>query len=204
MQLSDLRTAVYEALGVSSSDAFYPAPKVTRGINDALDRLAVRYAWPWLETLTTFSTVVGTANYNLPADHRRTLELWTEDGSLEPYQRRDITRFTGVNGKPRVYAIKNNDIYLAPVPTEVLTINHLYIGHETALANDSDQPLIPDAYNDLLVVETAMRLAVQKGDSERVDMLREARDEWIRTLRDEVRQSQGAHRIRTRRDWGML
>lgn len=201
MQLSDIRDQVRALLSVNNSDPFYVDTKVTSFINSVNRRQSARKPWPWLEKQVTLSTVAGTEAYDLPADHRTTLEINGENRTLEVFNARSHARLQQFSQRPAAYVVRNNDIHLLPTPSEAEDLVHLYIASPAALVNDTDEPEIPDAFVDWLITETAIQFAIAVGDSEKVDSLGRIAAWWWDSIKDEVRQTRGSSRIRRRRDW---
>lgn len=201
MQLSDIQDQVRALLSVSNSDPFYADSKVTAFINSVNRRQSARKPWPWLETQATLNTVAGTKSYDLPANHRTTLEINGADRTLEVFSRRDHARLQTSSGTPVAYVVRNNDVHLLPTPVEAEALVHLYIATPATLVAGTDVPEIPDAFVDWLITETAIQFAIAVGDSERVDALGRIASWWWDSIQDEVRQTRGSTRIRRRRDW---
>lgn len=203
--LSALRSSVYLRTGLETDDAFFPAATVDAFINASLQQMSTFHRWPWLEKVdTTFTaTVVGQSAYTPAADWRTTRRLQIDATDLELRTPRDMAQYANNNGRPYFYYIEAEEIYLVPTPSTVKAVTHVYTATEPALSDDSDEPLLPNEYADLLVVMASRIVSLRKRDLEMYTMLTSERNDWLAHMRDDVRRSAAPSRLKARNDWGM-
>jgi hypothetical protein len=115
----------------------------------------------------TFSTVVGTEEYALPAAFKSLLSVeLTADGSkswllgYELHERAALTdpqsTYTGI---PMAYAVVGDNISLLPVPQGVYTVKVLYTPAQTELANDNSQIDVIEGMDDFIVWHASKGIA---------------------------------------------
>jgi hypothetical protein len=186
MNLSGLRSAVRNRIGVPATDSLFTDPVVNEIVNHALHAIEAEWDWPWLEATENIPTAAGTASYApLSTSWLRTLEL--QYGDYPPLERWDIARLRAMGvpaGRPNYFAVYADQLQLRPVPTAVLTLTHLFIKRENDLAADADTPLMPATYHWALV-EYAAYLCYRR--SNRLDAAGGAlaaytawRDKWVK------------------------
>lgn len=122
-------------------------------LQDGIDEIISRKKkWPFLHKIdsTTTSTISGTAYVSIP-DDCLIIETIKYDGKKIPWiSPRDYnyimdTTATPESGEPVNYTIKNNKIYLRPVPNSVKSITYEYYytpADISSLATDIPQPFV--------------------------------------------------------------
>ena len=205
MQLDDIRTAVYQRLGTSTSDPNLSSSVLTGLINAGIRSINLMHDWSWLVTTDTTltATVADQSEYTPASDHRKTLYIRVGDDQLLTYKTEaDLDRLNQSIGIPRYYTIENGTIRMFPVPDAVYDIRHVYINVPADLSADSDVAVIPDWAIDLLISYVGVRAAARMRDS---DLMRIMRDEWTdvyRAMLDETRRSRALPVPQHRRDIG--
>lgn len=204
--LDDLIDRLRHKLALPSDDQLVPDPDLSISINDGMNAMAADYDWPWLITGETITTVAGTAAYNLPTRHMRT--LWIAN---EPYgyqlvarQRKQMSRFYGTNFQrdyPLYYTAYATGIRLAPVPNAVYLLSHTYIAAEAPLTTGSQEPLCPEHFTELLVLYAAMEEATRLKDFSQRSAFAQDAERWKLRIKDQVRQEASTLKIQTRGDW---
>lgn len=169
--VSTLRTAIQQR-GYASDTA----TAQTELLNSVYRRLSGMRRWPWLETGTAgLVTIVGQSAYNLLStvpdflhvDAVR-LEIGTEYYDLE-YEReqdfRSLQHTDRTNGIPSLWTLRGRaDLNLHPRPDRVYTVTVDYLKDPPDLLSDSDQPLVPATYQDILVWGAIVELAYRERD----------------------------------------
>lgn len=118
-------------------------------INTYLDRavqiVASRFDWPFLEASTTFDTVVDQHNYSVPADWVKTIAI-VQDGKktrlreIGPVQAWTRYGDDPPSGTARAFYLYGNGLYLVEKPTAVLTYHHYYLKEPTLMTLDTSTP----------------------------------------------------------------
>lgn len=155
-----------------------------RWINQGLGRISLVADWPWLRATETATLAAAATQLPLPTGWLRTL-LLTHDDTAEPLVRAHLKMIRRVpvadTGRPTIYAADGSRVLIRRVPERAYTFTHDYIRFEPALATTSDSPLIPDAYNQMLVEWVAVK-AFQKDH--KMDDAQEAKADFAACVRD--------------------
>lgn len=205
MQLSDIRDEVRLRCGIAATDGLATDEDLTTIVNSALRYVSALRDWPWLVATESFSTVVGQTEYTpSDSDWRTTirLEIPEHDFPLTHRTPRQVAKFLNHEGPyPVIYYVERGKIILAPKPTQVVTVKHVYLINETPLDSDSDEPLCPDYAIDLVIIKAAKTLAPRIRDN---TLMRQLQGEWeeaVGSLLDEVNRSRGSVIPSHRTDW---
>lgn len=170
MNLGQLRAAVYERLGVPTTDAFYTSAVMLSLINQALHFNETEYPWPWLEKTATIATINGTSAYATPTGYRSTIAVVDANGmELDHVPAKTVHMLLGASGAPKMYDVLGGNVRLVPVATGAQNYTHIYIGGEVDLAADSDTPLLPSIFHPAIVEYAAYiafrRMPGKQGDA---------------------------------------
>lgn len=154
--------AILQSMEKATDDSGFVA-RVEKRVNDALDEIAVATNYNMFRTRSTFSTVAGTAVYQLPAGGREIEQLrYTDTG--EPiwlWGTQEAARYMAKledSGRARVWIEDGvlvsgaNTLYqfrLAPVPNSTLTIERTFFYHPSEIASTTLIP-IQDQYLPLI------------------------------------------------------
>ena len=136
MKLEDLREAIRE--NITRDDL--ASERINRHINNTLQRIARYHNWKDLYVKATTDTVANQSEYSLPLGTDRLKDLVSitlSDGSSRgvrlkyvPYRQfHEIIPVpsSGQLGKPQHYAVWDNVIQLYPTPSDIFTLNLLYV-----------------------------------------------------------------------------
>lgn len=205
MLLSEIREQVYDRAGISPDDPIAAAPTVDRFINAALRKASTTFDPFWLETSGTLSLSAGTNAYALSTlsnFHKLSrLEYTDIDKTLLAIGKHELTRHLSYSSqRPQFYTVEAQQVKFAPMPDQAYTLRAIYYRLEDPLVDESDSPLLPDQYSDWLVCEAAILAATKNRDLEMLTVMRQERDEWIRRIRDDIRQMRALPRVRIRQD----
>lgn len=150
--------AILQSMEKATDDSGF-VQRVEKRVNDALDEIAVATNYNMFRTRSTFSTVAGTAVYQLPVGGREIEQLrYTDTG--EPiwlWGTQEAARYMAKledSGRARVWIEDGNlvsgsnvlyQFRLAPVPDSVLTIERTYFYYPSEIATSTVIP-IQDQY----------------------------------------------------------
>lgn len=186
MTLATLRTSVRNRLGVPSTDSVYTDTALTSLINDALNYISTEADWYWLEKSETLSLVNGTSAYSVASDCTRTINV--EDPTGIPLQRKPIDELVAISTATaavvRFFSPFGTKLEFRPVPNTSISVNHRYIGGETALSSDSDTPLIPAQFQPALVEYTVYLARMRAGNIQEAAAVLEVYNKWIATMKE--------------------
>jgi len=192
--LATIRTHLIERAAGSGVDPIFEPSAVDRIINAANKRLGRVTDWPWLRAIGTIAwTANDTDGQSLDTaitNFRHLNYLAHEDRKLRfenPQAFVILNQSTG--SRPTYYTVLGSTLYLAPNPTEAVTLSYYATIDENDLTGDTSTPLLPSAYTELLVLQALQPLAVRLRDT---DLLTMAKNEYRTALeeaRDEVRRT---------------
>lgn len=191
-RLSDIRLRVQDLLSSSGLDEVYATERADRAINASNLRLGREYDWPWLMAIGTISWTGGDPDYDLTnlANFRHIKRLSYDNYRIYPKSPSDFLYHKNESGdRPTFYTIIGDTLFISPVPNNALTLDVVYVKDESALLSDSDQPLLPSAYTELLALKSAIAMAIGAGNADRLAMLRADYAAAIIEARDEVRRT---------------
>jgi len=136
MKLEDLREAIME--NITRDDL--TSDRINRHINNTLQRIARYHNWKDLYVKATTETIPNQSEYSLPLGTDRLKDLVSitlSDGSSRgvrlkyvPYRQfHEIIPVpsSGQVGKPQYYVVWDNVIQLYPTPSDIFTLNLLYV-----------------------------------------------------------------------------
>lgn len=183
--LAEIEARVLARAQLRSTDTLITQSVRYTAINEAIGQVSLEQDWPWLSATVAVVTVPGTASYALPADFLRTLQVM--DLALgNNLLRSNPIDVLGViyRGRPSQYAYDANNLLVAPIPSEALTLTHYYLRIEPELTDPGDEPLMPD-YAIRGVVEFASAdLLRQRNIQDRAADCAAAYKAWLSRLID--------------------
>ena len=148
------------------STSTYPTlARVKEEINTVYKRIYGERPWKWQLVSTTLATVAGTTTYTLPDTviepynmQIRSLGLDIQYISREVFLKEQPYGWTNVGQTMPRFAIpaapaSNNAMQIDfwPTPDAIYTVNYDYRSRFTQLSGDTDIPVIPPEFDDLLV-----------------------------------------------------
>jgi hypothetical protein len=178
-------------------------------INSVYRRIIGMYRWPFLE-LTDNSTIVCVAGQTkcnigviqdlLHIDAVR-VEYGTEYYDLEyaPFQGfRDLEHLDRAVGVPRYWTAGDNELRLWPAPDRAYTVKIDYIIDPADLVGDTDVPVIPPAYRDVLCWGAIAELTFRERDVEGYNIAKQEYLSIIDNMKAEygVKQRQSSEQVR--------
>lgn len=185
MTLATLRTSVRTRLGVPSTDSVYTDTVLTAHINDALQHVSTEADWYWLEKSETLSLTSGTAAYTVATDCTRTINV--EDPTGVPLQRKPVDELvamtTAQSAVVRFFSPYGLKLEFRPVPNTSISVIHRYIGGETALSADGDNPLIPTQFQQMVVEYATYLAAMQVGNMAEAETRLKLYDQLVETAK---------------------
>lgn len=150
-------------------------------VNSVGRRICNLRRWPWLKVLgaTGPDTVRGTESYDITTtladlqyidavSIRSTGNVGYDLEYLENEQYREFARITPnatTYGQPLYWTATGGTVYLYPKPDAAYGTRIDYLRGWTDLASDTDQPIIPTRYHDLLVWGTVAEMCFRERDN---------------------------------------
>jgi len=191
-QLSDIRQLVLDRYAASASDPLFDPSVIDRMINVSNKRLGRVKDWPWLIDRTTISLLNGVQTYDLLTipnlRHIKYLAV-NNDKLTYKFPQAFVASNTLTGVRPALYTIEGNNLLVSPIPTEAGTLDVVYVLDEGDLLSDSDTPLLPSAYTELLVLATLPALAMRKKDTEYYNLAKQEYKVALQEAMDEVQRT---------------
>ena len=171
----------------------------TAMLNDAINEAYFeiindsRTFWKFMEGTATFSTIAGTADYDkktIDSTMDDIYDMYHNDGQLKSMNRREFDQFNYQNtasGIPTRYIEWDGKITLYPTPSDNRDITIRFYKEATELVDDSDKPLIPRKYMDVLVAGAKVAFYEMDEDSTRYDR---ALPSYAKKLKDMVEKNE--------------
>lgn len=170
MNFGEIKTAV--------TDRGYSIDQVTTSIVNAVYREVLSLQrWPFLEKQSTsIETTVGTAGYPLDSIASDWLlidavrieqpgtQLYTNMEYTPPQEFRDLQHVDRDTGTPFRWTAINGLLQFFPVPDGVYQVDVDYIQQPPDLSADTDVPVIPLIYHDILVWGAVAQIAYRERD----------------------------------------
>jgi hypothetical protein len=209
MDLSGLRTATYNRLGVQTTDPFFTTAVIDGYINTAIRRIATEFDWPWNEISTTFSTVAGTDEYSVPTSPQwyrtKALTIDTFD-SLYYISLKDIREIpTTAQSRPRFFyvgvdsgATGADKIIVRPVPDSVYVVTHDYYTVEPGLTLSTDTPRLPAQYHEMIADLAAYYGLERNRENARAAAMMQSYRDWLKVVSDNRRRASAPMKVRVR------
>lgn len=198
MNLGELRDAVKNRLGLSpQGDALITDAFVDSAINSALRAVSSEKPWWWLLASVTFDFNGGQAA--LPSDAMSIEGIQAYGGLLDAVSRRDMLDQDSLDPQPSGWTVLGNVLWLVPAPEGLVPARMLYYRAEATLVADTDEPLIPLAYQDKVVA-----YAAYLGYKKRQDPVRAAAEftdykDWVARTQADQSPVKGPRRARVAR-----
>lgn len=199
MQRLELRRKISDRLGFTGQGDALITPAVLNGlIDDALSAYArEKINWPWLLTETTLTLTTGEAD--LPARFLRARALLvTNGGVLTPVVQARLDEFNTPLAMTHRWTLFGTTVRVLPVPTAALSATFRYYASEAPLANDNDEPALPEAYQQLLIDHATSQAFALRQDDRRADRYMTLYQQGVRDAGQAIRQSAQPRGVRVR------
>jgi len=175
-------------------------------VNGGLSEFSLRQDWEFLYDEGTFNTVAGTAAYDLPTDHIRTLWLAIEDRELRQEPRSSAVRFYDGRNTPAYFSILGGKIRLSPVPDEAKTVRHGYYRHLPPVESTSVSGFaaveveVPSYYVGVAVLYIAKHIALMLKDRDAYQLVTAELAGQLRVMEDNNMRSASPRSPKVRND----
>lgn len=178
MNRSEIRTQVRALLNESTA-GFWSDTNLNGYINMANQRvnsIIANTREDYFTTTSTFNTIAGTQSYQFPVDCRfvRRLEHYsvTDASYIDKLDELKFPRTEAQGawnfsapGKPVGYTVFGSQFNLAPIPDDVYPMRLYYDARKDDLALDTEVPLSPTDFHDMIVYWTCVLASVQNKES---------------------------------------
>lgn len=193
MNLAQIRQAVNNRTGHA-----FDQSSLTGFINEVIGDISSRRNWPWLEGVSSFTTTTDDPDYDLPADWMETRSITIDGLPCRPVSIHDGDQYNNFQDLTSFYqySIEGGQIIFYPTPPEVDVV-HRYVKQEPALASDSDVPLMPSQYHNVIANGTAA-MVCGRLDDKKVTRLDAQFEAGVRNMYSALSTKGGPNRIRVR------
>ena len=192
LKLLDLRKMALGSLDEEVNDNHYGS-LVASWINEGMQRMITESEG--LEDNYTFSTVVGTRDYALPApptiagDIIRLKQVLYEGRAIAESQLLNYDFFSNGTGYVDRFAIWNNKILFGPMrPSKVVPVILYFYRSPAVLVADGDTPEIPDRFRGYLADYAAAQMLLADGRGAEASVFMQSFDQGARTYNHWARQ----------------
>jgi hypothetical protein len=211
MQLSTMRASLRKRIG-NPSTADVPDADLTEIINQSYKEVALKFRFHKTRRICRFSTVAGTANYELPADIGwiKRVRDNTNKVKIDPRDDAFIAARTdpSVTSKPTGYKRYRGFVLLDPTPDGIYEIEIFYqVGDLTVLSANGDSPVTPLAWDEGIILLSRYHYYSDfKGDIPKAQFSYTMYTTWVSDQPNEVdeeeKEIQGGVRIPSLGGWG--
>lgn len=204
MNHGELKTAVYDRVGISTTDPQLLPAVVTRLLNDASRHISTVADWWWLQATASVNFTGGNGEASLDDDTIvRIRDVYLPDETrLDRRSVRDLLRSWAPTdrGDPEAFALRGLTIVVRPVPSAALTVTVHGQAKEVEFVDGQDNVdlLMPEPYQ-LSVVEYASWLATRRlREPGRAQECWSSYQQMVGAMRDDVKRGEGTYRINVR------
>lgn len=175
MNRRTIRLAVRHRLGITAAgDGMISEAFMDDAINEALRRVSKDRRWPWLIMQASMSFTVGNAGIvALPTGYMAAKHLTiTGTSGTRVAKYLPLSEFLDTEARQtelirHVWTVSGVNIQLSPAPTVTTAGTLHYYGVEPDLTTDDGEPLMPDAYHDVVVAFATYICALRRQDEGR-------------------------------------
>ena len=172
IDLDTMRSDLRDATGTDDSDM--PDTKTDLLLNRAYWALGSKFPYRQKEITATFPTVIGEERYNMPTlfESLRSLAIQDlDDLRWEPLDRigakffdENSSSHTDDRAFPEKYLRDGECIKLLPIPDKVYTLRIRYLNTLADLVLDTDSPIIPQEWHEIIYFGGLWRAYLSFGD----------------------------------------
>lgn len=140
---------------IPTTDQAITDANVDSFINDAIQRVSFAADWWWLEALDTIALTDTDNSYTFAAGTvRRWVSFSNKFGHvLEERPVNDLLAMQKLHGDgvPMFVGFEDTEVYFSPGSNGAQNIDAVYVGYETALSGDTDEPAMPSVYDETVI-----------------------------------------------------
>ena len=156
---------VRDRLGIPVTDGFITDGVIDTNINLAIAAFSAEHFWPWDETKAIVTLTSGTPELALPDDWAAMRAVTHMHEVLVHMPLYDMDRFVpGQSGHPRYYSVLDEDIVVAPTPSEPWEINLYYFREPLLLDTDESTTRIPRRHTNGIVAKACSLCATRESE----------------------------------------
>jgi hypothetical protein len=184
MTFLEIQNAVYRLMRDPSKTKF-DLQSIKDRINEGEQRYCILTKYS-LKKDTTIQTVIGTDEYNLPADYGTLDAAYYNGNQLYQIALEDTIWPNAKISTPISYYLRNAEIGLYPIPDAQGTLTLIYHSIGGEMADDTDHPVIPVEDQYLLVEYASYKCAKEGDDSRQTTFLQEWTNGILQAIRTNV------------------
>lgn len=189
MNLDTMRLTLRSKIG-SPNETDVPNSTLDRICNAAYREIASKYPFNEVRCIKSFNTAVGTDRYDVPQDLAVLYRLW--DDTNKRKLRKKGVRFLATQrpnsqpGKPLYYVRVRDYIQLVPTPSDVFTLNIYYLTDIGDMVADDDEPVLPLAWHDGIVLKARHIYYDERGDIGKAIYAKGEWKDWVADKPSEI------------------
>lgn len=162
---------------LTNNDTQYVSTFIKAWINEG-ERQFCLFTDYGVEEAITITTTSGIQEYDLPNSFIREISVIYNNNYLSKDTYSNAILNSQITGNPYAYYLRMNKIGFIPKPSNAYNITLVYLTHGGNMSGDSDRPIIPETYQDVLIHYACMKAALQ-GDDARYKQFREL---WLEKM----------------------
>jgi hypothetical protein len=160
-----------------------PDATLTGAVNRAYKEIGTKYPFNETRCITSFETIVDSPRYDVPPDSNLMYRLW-DDTNKRKLRKRGVRYMTGLplnypTGKPLAYVRVRDWMQLIPTPDAIYTIKVYYLLDLQALSDNADEPVLPFAWHDGIVLKARHIYYDDRGEIGKAIYAMNAWKEWL-------------------------
>lgn len=191
MNLNTMRLTLRSKIG-SPSITDVSEDTLTRLINAVYREVGAKYPFNETRCIKTFPTIIGTNRYTVPQDLAALFRVWDDTNKRKLWKRgvRFLTTIPSnlADGAPRNYVRTKDWIQLIPTPDAVINIQIYYLTEIADLVADEDEPVLPLAWHDGLVLKARHAFYDERGDVGKAIYAKSEWKDWVSDKPSEIDQ----------------
>lgn len=191
MNLNTMRLTLRSKIG-SPTETDVTNDTLTRIINASYREVGAKYPFNETRCVKTFPTIIGTNRYTVPMDLAVLFRVW-DDTNKKKLTKRGMRYLSTVpanlvDGPPRNYVRMKDWIQLIPTPDAIINIQVYYLTEIADLVLDDDEPVLPLAWHDGLILKARHSFYDERGDVGKAIYAKSEWKDWVSDKPSEIDQ----------------
>lgn len=167
-----------------------PDSTLTRLCNAAYREIASKYPFNEVRCIKSFTTTADEPRYTVPDDLAALFRVW-DDTNKKKLTKRGVRFLATIpknvpNGKPTSYVRAKDWIQLYPTPDDDYIIELFYLTDIADMVDDSDEPVLPLAWHDGIVLKARHLYYDERGDIGKAIYAKNEWKDWVSDKPSEI------------------
>lgn len=191
MNLETMRNTLRTKIG-SPTVSDVSNDTLTRIINAVYREVGAKYPFNETRCIKAFDTIIGTNRYTLPTDLAVLFRVW-DDTNKRKLTKRGVRYLATIpknlaDGAPKNYVRAKDWIQFIPTPDAVVSIQIYYLTEIADLIADEDEPVLPLAWHDGLILKARHAYYDERGDIGKAIYAKSEWKDWVSDKPSEIDQ----------------